>query len=117
MPAKVEKLNEKADGFAEGQGTAEDMINAAKASISSELKTAQKLDIYEKATEDLDWAAAAKACDQNPKEVIGASVRGDYAVVVTEDPEDGRTSKHACLLKDVKGTSKAKSKAKSKSDS
>lgn len=102
MPAKIEKLNEKADGFAAGDLTAEDLIASVRAARSSDLKAALLLDRDEEATEALDWSAVGKALDIGKKEeVIDASVRGDYVVAVIEE-EDGRTRKEAVLSDDVK---------------
>lgn len=117
----MERTSDKADGFSAGDIRAEELIAANKARLTPALRTAQKLERDDRASEELDWDAAAKACGVDPKEVIAASVRGDYVVVAVRDPEDGRTHKAAELLSEVgkprrpkKDSDESEGKAKAK---
>jgi len=80
------------DKFGAGSGRAEDLIQAARARYSKELRDAQLKDVDANATALLDFDEVAEAAGVPKSAVIDKAVRGDCVVAVIESA-DGRTEK------------------------
>lgn len=84
--------NELVDKFGAGSGRAEDLIQAARARYSKDLRDAQLKDVDENATALLDNEEVAEAAGVRESAVVSKAVRGDSVVAVIEG-KDGRTEK------------------------